>query len=172
MISILKANLEHAQIISEIGRISVEEAHRDSCPTEDLSQYLEKNYNVEIIQDELNDEKNMYHLIYSDGEAAGFSKIILNSIHSNIQQTNITKLDRIYLLNKFFNRKLGFELLQFNIELSKKNNQFGIWLFTWVGNERAIKFYQKNGFEIIGAHNFQVTESHYNQNYQMFLALD
>ncbi len=170
MISIIQANPIHAQIISEIGRISVEEAHRDSCSANDLNQFLEKNYNVEVIQDELKDEKNMYHIIYSDGEAAGFSKIMLNSVHSNIQQTNVTKLDRIYLLANFFNRKLGFELLQFNIELSKKNNQFGIWLFTWVGNERAIKFYQKNGFAIIGSHNFQVTETHYNQHHQMFLA--
>ncbi len=172
MISIIKANPNHAKIIKEIGEISVEEAHRSSCSAHVLRQYLEKNYNIEAIHDELNDEKNIYHVIHVDGEPAGFSKIILNAPHANIQQKNITKLDRIYLLNTFFNRQIGFELLKFNIDLSKKNNQYGMWLFTWVGNERAIKFYQKNGFTIIGSHNFQVTETHYNLNSQMFLLLD
>jgi diamine N-acetyltransferase len=169
MISISKATVHDAETIAGIGNISVEEAHRDSCSVHDLNQFLEKNYNTEAIRGELSDEKNIYHLIYADGEPAGFSKIIFNSAHSDILQKNITKLDRIYLLRKFFDRKLGFELLQFNIDLSKNNNQAGIWLLTWIGNERAINFYQKNGFTITGSHNFQITDTHYNLNHQMFL---
>lgn len=171
MISIIKATSIDTNTIVEIGKVSIEEAHRDSCSTDDMKQFLEKNYNPETIQGELNDEKNIYHIIHFNGEPAGFSKIIFNSEHSNIQQKNVTKLDRIYLLSKFFDRKLGFELLTFNIDLARRNNQSGIYLFTWTGNHRAIHFYQKNGFVIIGSHNFQVTETHYNPNHQMFLNL-
>jgi len=169
MISIDKATLVDYKTIVEIGKVSVEEAHRGSCSAKDLNEFLEKNYNNEAIKSELSDERNIYNIINVDGEPAGFSKIIFNSEHSNIQQKNITKLDRIYLSSKFFDRKLGFELLKFNIDISKKNNQSGIWLFTWTGNNRAINFYLKNGFSIIGSHDFQVTETHYNPNHQMFL---
>jgi ribosomal protein S18 acetylase RimI-like enzyme len=172
MISIIKATSNHSKIIADIGNISVEEAHRGSCSANDLNQYLEKHYNTEAISAELSDVNNIYHIIYFDGEPAGFSKIILNAEHSNILHKNITKLDRIYLLSKFFDRKLGLELLNYNIALSKRNNQYGIWLFTWVGNTRAVNFYQKNGFVIIGSHNFQVTPTLYNLNHQMFLHFD
>ena len=172
MISIIKATKNDAKIIAEIGKVSVGEAHRGSCSATDLNQYLEKNYNTDAILGELTDENNIYHIIYFDGEPAGFSKIIFNAAHSSIQQKNVTKLDRIYLLSKYFDRKLGLELLHFNIALSKRNNQYGIWLFTWVGNNRAVKFYQKNGFIIIGSHNFQVTETQYNLNHQMLLTID
>lgn len=172
MITIIKATLNHTAIIADIGNISVEEAHRGSCSVNDLNQYLEKHYNKEAISAELSDENNIYHIIYFDGEPAGFSKIIFNSAHPNIQQLNITKLDRIYLLSKFFDQKLGLALLNFNIALAKSNNQYGIWLFTWVGNTRAVNFYQKNSFVIVGSHNFQVTPTHYNLNHQMFLAFD
>ena len=57
------------------------------------------------------------------------------------------------------------------LKLQKKHAQSGMWLFTWVGNERALRFYKKAGFEIIGSHNFQVSASHYNLNHQMFLKL-
>jgi len=169
MISIDKATASDHKIIVDIGKLSVEEAHRGSCSAEELNEYLEKHYNNEAIQAELSDEKNIYHIITVDGEPAGFSKIMLNASHADIEQTNVTKLDRIYLLSKFFNLRLGFELLKFNIGLAKTNNQSGIWLYTWTGNNRAINFYQKNGFTIIGSHNFQVTETRYNLNHHMFL---
>ena len=62
----------------------------------------------------------------------GFSKIILNAKHPNIVTENVTKLDRIYLLKEFYGLKIGLELLNFNIELSRNNNQSGIWLYTWI----------------------------------------
>ena len=49
------------------------------------------------------------------------------------------------------------------------NKQAGIWLFTWVGNQRAIDFYLRCRFKIIGSQKFKVTETHYNQHHQMFL---
>ncbi len=169
MISIDRGTLDDFKIIVDIGKVSVEEAHRGSCSARDLSEFIKKNYNNEAIQSELSDERNIYYIINVGGEPVGFSKIILNSAHTNIPQKNVTKLDRIYLQSSFFNLKLGYELLKFNINLSKQNNQSGIWLFTWVGNTRALNFYLKNGFSIIGSHNFQVTETHYNPNHQMFL---
>jgi diamine N-acetyltransferase len=169
MISIYKAALSDAQIIVDIGKISVGDAHRESSSAEDMNQYLEANYNVETIVAELRDPANNYYLLNYNGQPAGFSKIILNAAHPNIAQTNAAKLDRIYLLKEYFGLKLGFELLRFNIEFAKESNQSGIWLFTWTGNHRAVDFYHKAGFRIIGTHNFYITEKHYNPNHQMFL---
>lgn len=172
MISIVRANPEDYQAIINIGMISVEETHRGSCSAQDLREYLEKNYNKDAIQNELSDQNNIYHILYYNGQAAGFSKIVLNCSHPNIQQENVVKLDRIYLLKEFFDLKLGYALLKFNIDLSKLNDQAGIWLFTWVENKRAIDFYLKTGFEIVGSHYFKVTETHSNLNHHMFLNVD
>src|SRR4051812_1416770 len=98
MISIIKAAIHDYIPIVEIGRVSVEESHRGSCPAEVLDEYLKKNYNKESIQEELQNEDNSYHIITVDGKPAGFSKIVLNAGHPNILQKNIAKLDRIYLL--------------------------------------------------------------------------
>ena len=171
MISITAATTDDAQTIINIGRVSVEEAHRDSCSADDLNQFIDRNYNMEAIRGELMNERNSYYIIRFDGVPVGFSKIILNSPHSNIRDENVTKLDRIYLLSQYFDKKLGLELLKFNIEVAKKNNQAGIWLFTWVGNSRAIRFYQKTGFAIVGSYQFPVTESRSNLNHQMLLRI-
>lgn len=170
-VRIIKATPTDYPSIAGIGKIAVAEAHRDSCSRESMDEFISNNYNDEAIINELANSNNIYHLIQVDDQPAGFSKIVLNAGHENIPQKNIAKLDRIYLLKEFFDLKLGYQLLAFNIDVCRKNNQAGMWLFTWTGNKRAVNFYHKTGFKIIGNHEFKVTETHYNENYLMFLDL-
>lgn len=172
MISIIRATVADYQPIVAIGKVAVGDAHRAGTPAENLDEYLEKNYNDQTISEELADPNNIYHIINYNGSPAGFSKIILNTKEPGIEAENVTKLDRIYLLKEFFGLKLGLELLNNIIRIAKENKQAGIWLYTWIGNERAIDFYTKTGFTIIGSYKFYVTETYYNMNHLMFLDLD
>jgi ribosomal protein S18 acetylase RimI-like enzyme len=169
MISIIKATVQDYHSIASIGKVSVVDSHRDSCSVEDMNEFLERNYNGDAIKDELQDVHNLYYLIHYNYTPVGFSKIVLNASHPNIGAENVTKLDRIYILKEFYGLKLGLELLNFNITLAKDNDQSGIWLYTWIGNTRAVNFYRKAGFTIIGNHKYYVTETHYDESHQMFL---
>ena len=66
-------------------------------------------------------------------------------------------------------RKLGYQLFDFNVNLSKEHNQNGMWLFVWIENKRAVSFYEKTGFKIIGSHDFFLSKTHSNPNHQMLL---
>ena len=169
MISIIKAKERDYNSIVSIGKISVAESHRGSCSAEVMNEFLEKNYNGDAIKKELDDVNNIYYIINYNDKPVGFSKIVLNAKHPNIVTENVAKLDRIYLLKEFYGLKLGLELLNFNIELSRNKNQSGIWLYTWIGNNRAINFYLNAGFTIIGSHKFYVTKTHYDLSHQLFL---
>ena len=169
MIKIVKATENDASVIVKIGRQSFIEAHKKSADLQVLNSYLDKKFTLEIIQEELADVNNHFYLIYFNTKIAGYSKIIFNETHPNIKSNNITKLERLYLLQEFYDYKLGYQLYQFNVELSKKNNQKGMWLFVWTENHRAVNFYHKMGFKIIGEHNFQISKTHSNPNHQMLL---
>jgi ribosomal protein S18 acetylase RimI-like enzyme len=169
MISVIRATERDYKPIVSIGKVSVEESHRGSNSDDVMNAFLEKNYNDDAIKEELNDVNNIYHIIHYQDRPAGFSKIILDDKHPNIAAENVAKLDRIYLLKEFYGLKLGLELLNFNIELSKANGQSGMWLYAWIGNQRAIDFYLKAGFTIIGSHKYYVTETHYDVSHQMYL---
>lgn len=169
MISFIRATEQDCETIVNIGRVSVKEAHLGSCPEEILDEYISNHYNNDTIKKELADTNNIYFIITYNNQPAGFSKIVFNAPHAAINRTNTTKLDRIYLLKEFQGAKLGFELLQHNITLAKNNGQSGMWLFTWMGNKKAIDFYTKAGFTTIGNHNFHVAQEYYNANYHMLL---
>ncbi len=169
MIRIAPATEHDIADIVRLGYTEVEKAHRASCAPNILAVYLNNNYNELAIRAELLDERNVYHVLWYKEEPVGFSKIVFHQNHPNIEISPSAKLDRIYVSSAFHDKKLGAELLRFNIELAKQHRQQGMWLFTWIGNERAIRFYTKFGFEIIGSHWFKVSETHSNENHHMLL---
>jgi diamine N-acetyltransferase len=169
MTSIIKATEKDFQLLSELAKLTFIESHGSSAESGDIDFYVTKKYNDTIFKQELSDPKNVYHIIYHDNRAAGYSKIILDCPYPDSKIKNIAKLERIYLLKEFYDLKLGFELFNFNADLSKQNNQMGMWLFVWKQNLRAVNFYKKNRFAIIGSYNFKISETHSNPNYQMFL---
>lgn len=169
MTSIVKAKDNDCQLLTDIGKTTFIESHGHSASQENIDLYVSEKYNSTVFKEELNLPKNIYYIIYHDKQPAGYSKIIFNTPHPNIKIENITKLERLYLLEKFYSLKLGSKLLKFNIELSQQNNQAGMWLFVWKENDRAVNFYKNAGFEIIGNYDFKLTETHSNPNYQMLL---
>jgi ribosomal protein S18 acetylase RimI-like enzyme len=169
MTSIVKAKEKDFQLLAGIGKISYIESHGSSAKPADINAYLDENYSYEVFENELRDPKNIYNIIYHNNQPAGYSKIILNTPQSNIPIKNITKLERLYLLKEFYGFKLGFELFNWNLELTKNSNQAGMWLYVWKENLRAISFYKKTGFKVIGSYDFKLTETHSNPNHLMFL---
>lgn len=171
MIRIERATLNEVSIVCRIGYTEVGAAHRDSCSPHHLNEYLDTHYNEAAIAADIINSNHYYFILYYNNEPIGFSKIVLNQPHPAIQETAVTKLDRIYILQAYHDKKLGAELLRYNIEFAKQHQQVGMWLFTWIGNERAIRFYTQFGFEVIASHWFNVSKSHANENHQMLLRL-
>jgi ribosomal protein S18 acetylase RimI-like enzyme len=169
MNTITRATVNDAELLAVIGKQTLLESHGHSAPKVDMDAYVNKNYSADFFQNELSNPANIYHIIYHNGQAAGYSKLILDYPHPAITLQHVTKLERIYLLKEFYELKMGRELFSFNIELSKSNKQAGMWLFVWKENPRAINLYLKNGFKIIGSHDFQISETHSNPNHIMLL---
>ena len=169
MVSIVKATLKDALTITELGKVSFFESHHTSATKETLDHYISEKFTEEAIKAELVDENNHFYILYYNNIPAGFSKIIINGTHPNINDKHVTKLERIYLLKEYYGLKLGYQLFDFNVNLSKEHNQNGMWLFVWIENKRAVSFYEKTGFKIIGSHDFFLSKTHSNPNHQMLL---
>jgi diamine N-acetyltransferase len=169
MISIQKATPVEATLIADIGKKTFRESHGNSAPPADIDAYVLLKYNLKTVEKELNNPENIYHIIYYKDQPVGYSKIIFNRPHPLIASSATTKLERIYLLKEFYGLKLGLTLFDFISRFSKEENQTGIWLFVWKENQRAVSFYKKNRFKIIGSADFQISATHSNPNHVMYL---
>ncbi len=169
MTSIVRANKEDYVLLTEIGVPSFLTAHAHSATKEIVDVYISEKYSLEAFKKELEDPRNIYHIIYYKGKAAGYSKIILNAAHEDIDKPNVTKLERLYLLKEYFGMHLAQELMTFNINFVQQSWQEGMWLHVWIENARAVAFYKKSGFKVIGAYDFKISGDHYNPNHHMYL---
>src|SRR6266480_4684810 len=118
MVSIVLADKKDFQLVSEIGRTTFLESHGHSAPPGVIDNYVKETYSTKAVREELNDTANIFHIISYNNKLAGYSKIILNTIHPAIKEKNITKLERLYLLKEFYDLKLGHALFQFNSDIS------------------------------------------------------
>jgi len=170
VIEIVQGEKKYASELVQMAIPSFLDAHAHSAPKEEIDRFLSIHYSLKAFENELTNPELVYHLVFVDSELAGFSKIILNKDHLATSSKNTTKLDRIYISKNWYGRGLAQQLLRFIIDYSKQRDQQGMWLFTWIENHRAIGFYQKEGFMIVGSHDFKVSETHYNPNHVMYKA--
>ncbi len=170
MISITKPSLYELTVLTDIARTSFLESHGHSATLAEIEAYVNSKLNLETLKAELLEERNSFHLVSYQERPVGYSKIILDCPLDKLPAQNITKLERLYLLQDFHGLQLGQALLKHNLQLSREAGQAGTWLYTWVENHRAITFYQKMGFQIVGRYDFKISEQHTNPNHIMWLA--
>ncbi len=169
MITIVPATIKEIKILTDIGRQTLLESHGHSATPDVMQTYLDEKFTEAALREELSDTKNIFHIINYNNQPAGYSKIIYRQPMEQVMQKNITKMERLYLLQEYYGFKLGQQLLQHNIDISKQQGETGMWLYVWKENERALHFYTQAGFEIIGEGWFRLTGDHANPNWKMFL---
>jgi len=166
---LLRLTTSDAELLSAIGGKTLIESHGHSAAPGVMQEYVEKNFSTEACLNELQDEKNIFHVLYYRNEPAGYYKIVFDCPHPEVSLSPVSKMERLYLLRSFYDLKLGQQLAQHAIVLSKGNGEKGMWLNVWKENYRAIQFYEKQGFKTIGESEFVLTSAHANPNWVMFL---
>ncbi len=66
------------------------------------------------------------------------------------------EIERIYVLQEFHGQRVGQVLYEKAIELAQERGLDYIWLGVWEKNARALRFYEKNGFEPFDRHIFKL----------------
>ncbi|MGB7209390.1 MAG: GNAT family N-acetyltransferase [Pyrinomonadaceae bacterium] len=130
-------------------------AHPKNAP-DDLNHYMRQAFNLEQIAAELVDEKNIFLMAEIEGELAGYSKLILDNIEPGVTAMRPVELSRLYSQQKFLGKGVGQTLMDACFERAKNDGRDVMWLGVWEFNPRAQRFYEKNGFSVVGSHTFQL----------------
>lgn len=169
MFHIRPVALHEAAVLAELAATTFRQSHGSSTTVENIDLYVQEQYTEEQFNKSLQRSENHYHVLLVDQTLAGFLNIIPNSAHEMIHAQPICKLDRIYLLEDYLDRKAGLHLFEFAKEEAIRMNQLGFWLNVWEGNTRAVRFYQKLGFQEVGKSWFRISATHSNPNLVLYL---
>ncbi|KIX90637.1 GNAT family acetyltransferase [Staphylococcus microti] len=142
------------EALQKISRQAFDETFGPYNKKEHMDQHLATAYTFEKLTNELDNPNSYFYFIYAENELAGYLK--LNTFDAQTEPYDDTHLEieRIYILKQFHKQGLGAQLYQQAVDLAKSLGCQYIWLGVWEHNDNAIGFYQKNGFEKVGAHTF------------------
>ncbi len=156
------ATVADAAHISALGRITFSETFghlfRDK---QDLLHYVETTFSVPKITRGLHKSSNIFWIASVDEKPIGYAKLKLDSPTEFVDVTSICQLQKIYVLKEFLSLKIGLELQEQLLAKAKALSYEYIWLSVLNSNDRAIRFYKKSGFELIGNHDFTIGQEHF-----------
>lgn len=124
--------------------------------------YVHKNFDAKILEEELKDANALFYLIYNKEQLVGFLKLNKNQALEHDSAEDSLELERIYLIKSVTGLGLGTKIVAFVIQLAQTMNKKMIWLKS-MESSRSVSFYQQQGFEIVGSHylNYQPMKEEY-----------
>lgn len=153
-ITIEKIDLENISDLQKIGKQTFFETFADSNSAEDMQKYLEESFALEKLENELKNPDSEFYFAKDNEKVVGYLKVNFGDSQTELKDNLALEIERIYVLKDYHGKKVGQKLYEKAIEIAKEKAMEYVWLGVWEENHRAIKFYQKNGFEVFDKHIF------------------
>jgi ribosomal protein S18 acetylase RimI-like enzyme len=125
---------------------------------ENMKAYLDKAFDINKLSNEVLNSNSFFYFLYYEEELAGYFKLNEYPAQTEVNDPKALEVERIYIKKKFHSKGLGSVLLNKAIEIANIRKRSYIWLGVWEKNEKALEFYKRNGFYIIGQHSFFMGE--------------
>ncbi|HEK0449061.1 TPA: GNAT family N-acetyltransferase [Proteus mirabilis] len=119
----------------------------------ELDDYLKGEYSLSVIAQNIND-KNISWYIAEIEQPIGFAKLTWQSTIPNTDIRGVL-LDKLYLTPTKTNQHYGELFFKKVIELARSNGEKFLWLEVLEQNERALKFYKRQGMQSISESVFE-----------------
>jgi ribosomal protein S18 acetylase RimI-like enzyme len=155
-IFILRAKPADLETLVHLSRKIFNDSFDHLNKRENMEEYMDRAFNPEQLLTELNNPLSEFYFIMVDDVAAGYLKLNQGPAQSDIGDERSLEIERIYVDDEYQGQGLGSKLIDKAMERAKALKLDYIWLGVWEKNPDAIRFYQRQGFEIFGSHPFRM----------------
>ena len=121
-----------------------------------MEEYLSEALSTEQIATELLDPKCQFFLAEQDTKIVGYSKLRASEFPDCVTGDRPIELERIYVDQNQIGKGLGASLLNECLGYARQAGFAALWLGVWEQNARALAFYERFGFKVVGSHLFQL----------------
>lgn len=156
-ISVAKRNAETAAQLAALGRQTFQEAFAADNRAEDMAAYLDANFTPERQLAELQDPHVVFLLARMQQQLVGYTKLRFGStlgVEPGKTPDQRMEIERLYVQEDWIGTGLGAAMMRRSIEEARSQTCRSVVLGVWEKNERAIVFYKRFGFKVIGQHEF------------------
>lgn len=153
-ISIREATIDDAAALTAVGVETFVETWALLTDPDDLKAYLDIAYSADSILSDLKNPDITYFIAEDEGRVIGFSKLSRRQELAEWITDRCLEICRLYVYKEYHDHKVGKLLMEASIELAEKENMESVVLGVWENNLRAVAFYKKWDFKMVGTHPF------------------
>ena len=157
-VHIRKAQASDAAALAQLAEQTFIATYGPHCDHNMVHEHCQKNFGVSQQLAEIENEHCITLLQFVGNELIGFMQMKQTDAPPCVQgitEVNTICLHRYYVTQKWHGKGVALILLKHANEYAKASGAQAMWLGMWQHNQRALAFYQKHGFEIVGEVEYQ-----------------
>lgn len=143
-------------VIRDLSIRTFTETFAASNTEQDMRDFLERDYNRDVLAEQINDPDSTFFLVTVDGTPAGYMKVNVGRAQTEKMGDDALEVQRIYILREFKRHGIGTLLMNTAMDQARQLGKTHIWLGVWEHNDAAQAFYRRFGFTRTGQHDFYV----------------
>lgn len=142
--------------LQAIGRTTFFETFSLGEPDENMDKYLQESFALDKLTNELNNPNTSFYFATIDDVVVGYLKLNFGNAQTELNDVDALEIERIYVLQDYQRMQVGQALYKQALTIAVQRKVSYIWLGVWEQNDKAIRFYTKNGFEVFDQHLFKL----------------
>ncbi len=157
---ITHAGTKDATLLTELSVTTFCDKFAPLNKPEDMDLYLAAEMNEAKLAAELADTENLFLFAQDGNTVVGYAKLRTKERPEGLDAQNPIELERLYVRQQHQGKRTGSALMDYCLAYATAKQHDTIWLGVWERNDGAIKFYERYGFKIFGAHPFVLGTDH------------
>lgn len=155
-IAIRPARADEAAALAAFAARLFRDTYAPTCRAEDVEAYATAAFTPRKLEDELRDPGGATLVAEAEGEWAGYARIQRGAAPDGVPGTRPLELARLYVDARWHGRGVAAKLMGAVLAAAREWERDTVWLCVWERNERAIRFYRRLGFGVVGSATFQM----------------
>jgi len=143
-------------MLAALGERTFYDSFAGDNTSEDMAAYLAASFSPDIQAGKLADPNNIFLIAEIEQAPAGYALLHLGPPPPVVGGACPIEIVRFYSDKPWIGRGVGPALMSACLDLAGEKGCDVIWLDVWEENPRAIAFYRKWGFKVVGTQTFQL----------------
>lgn len=142
--------------LRDLAEATFRETFSSQNTPQNISAYATVAFDMDRVTAEFENAHSRFWFARSGPDIAGYLKLNTGPAQTEQDLENAMEIERIYATRAFQGRGVGKRLMATALEAAREADVDWVWLGVWEHNQKAIAFYERQGFEPFGRHAFRL----------------
>ncbi|MBZ0248135.1 MAG: GNAT family N-acetyltransferase [Burkholderiales bacterium] len=154
MISIREATERDAAELSQLAERTFRDTFASANSAEDMEAHCRTTYGASIQLSEINDSSRTTLLCHASDRLIAYGQLRWNAAPACVVASKPAEIQRLYVDVPWHGKGVSQALMASLLSKALAGGADVAWLGVWERNPRAVSFYEKSGFGVVGEHVF------------------